>query len=256
MASKMIDICQNHFCRSELALFAFCRSIVSQMLKLLATIIIIMATIATSKMIHPLQQTVQCHCGKVKIGIDANDVLRLVCYCKDCRGYYNSINALAAADSDANRPSTTTQQQAAVMTAVAQLDPWGGCDYTHLFPNEMNVLAGKENMQVVKIREKSQINRCYASCCRTPLFSIGPSKTVLLNTHLIDDPNKAEVRFRIIGRNALVNKEATEKRPSMSWSVPLAWFWTMPGRASKDKTAPLPVEIPDKVSVLENFKQG
>jgi hypothetical protein len=209
--------------------------------------------------LHPLKQTVQCLCGKVEIAIDAKDVLRLVCYCKDCRGFYNTIHTLADACDHAKLAATTTTTPYPVV--ASHLDPWGGCDYTHLFPDEMNVVAGKEHVRVVKIRDKSVIHRFYTTCCYTPLFRVGPSKTVLLNTNLIDDANKAEVRFRIVGRDALVNKAAATtpetRPPPMSWSVPFSWFWIMMGRSCPDKAAATsPVEVPDKVSVLENFQQG
>lgn len=77
----------------------------------------------------------------------------------------------------------------------------------------------------------------------------------------MDDANKPPTKYRIIGRDAF--KKAAEsaengnnKRPSMSWSVPLSWFWTMPGRIRKDMKDPLPIDLPEKPETLKNFKRG
>jgi hypothetical protein len=136
---------------------------------------------------------------------------------------------------------------------AAKLDEWGGCDYTHVQPNEVTVQSGQEFVKVSKIREKSPIHRVYTTCCHTPLFTIGPSKTVLLNSHLLSS-TKPDVSFRIIGRDAI--KKDNKNAPKMSWSVPLAWFWTMPGRGLKDPKAPMPVELPATPDVLKNFQRG
>lgn len=42
--------------------------------------------------------TARCTCGKVKVAIETLErapPLRLVCYCADCRGYYESLDRLA-----------------------------------------------------------------------------------------------------------------------------------------------------------------
>jgi len=59
----------------------------------------------------PLRQVVQCKCGKVKLSVNAPSALRLVCYSKDYRGYYNTLNDQAKAKGKASH---------------AALDPWGG----------------------------------------------------------------------------------------------------------------------------------
>jgi len=193
-----------------------------------------------------LNQSVQCHCGKVKLAIVSPDVLRFVCYCKDCRGYYNTLN-----DHCCQAKKSTTAEKA------APLDFWGGVDYTQVYPSEITIVSGKEHISTSVIRKGSKINRFYTSCCYTPLFSIGSSGAALLNSHLIpDDSNKPEVRFRIIDRNSLLNKDHVADRPSMSWSVPLAWIWTMPGRIRKERVTPMPLEVPENVSVLDGFKEG
>lgn len=200
--------------------------------------------------LQALQRSVQCHCGQVQLAIVSPDVLRFVCYCKDCRGYYNTLNDHCC---QANKGTTTTTTE-----KPARLDFWGGVDYTQIYPSEITIVSGKEHIATSIIRKGSKINRFYASCCYTPLFSIGSSGAALLNSHLIpdDDVNKPDVRFRIIGRNALVNQDHVADRPRMSWSVPLAWFWTMPGRLRKERVTPMPLEVPDHVDVLDGFHEG
>ncbi|GKY96323.1 hypothetical protein MPSEU_000592000 [Mayamaea pseudoterrestris] len=181
---------------------------------------------------NSLHQTLKCSCGKVQFAVDSPSVLRLVCYCKDCRGYVKTLNDKAA-------------------NVTTPLDDWGGADWSSIYPSEITVTQGKEYLAVCKIREKSGIRRVYASCCHTPLFSIGEI-SCLLNTHLIENDKKADVRFRIMGRQALTGQG---KRPPISWSVPLSWFWTMPGRVNKDKMKPTPIDI-NEPKILEGFTQG
>jgi hypothetical protein len=185
----------------------------------------------------PLKQTVQCACGAVKLSIDSPSVLRLVCYCKDCRGYYNTLNANAKLEG--KKP-------------VALLDSWGGVDWTQLYPNEIKVEEGMEHLETRIIRKGSQQHRVYATCCYTPMFSLGQSMgSALLNTNLIPG-EKAEVRFRVIGRQALKG----ENMPAISWSVPLSFPFVMMKRIHKDQATPAPVETPKELQVLENFQEG
>ena len=187
-------------------------------------------------MMKALQQTIQCKCGRVKVAIDSPSALRLVCYCKDCRGYYNTLNEIA---------SSNHKEPAAV------LDNWGGVDWTQLYPSELRILEGEQYLTTCLIRPKSRIRRVYSTCCYTPMFSIGEI-SCLLNTQLVDKENQPDVYYRIIGRDSL---KGMEKKPSMSWSVPLSWFWVMTKRVKKDRMTPLPLDIQNP-KVLENFKQG
>jgi hypothetical protein len=202
------------------------------------------------------RQTVQCTCGKVQLVIESPSALRLVCYCKDCRGYYQTLNANAnanAANKKLHLPATTSQNN-------AKLDPWGGLDGTQIYPSEIKVVQGNEYLTKCLIREKSPIQRIYTTCCHTPICTIGPSGAAIVNTHLLHDP-LPDVQFRIIGRQALLssndgkNNKEQSPAPKMSWSVPFSWFWTMPGRIQKDKSSPAPLEGV-KATVLENFQQG
>jgi Family of unknown function (DUF6151) len=193
-------------------------------------------------MLKSISQNVSCNCGKVHLAIESPSALRIVCYSKDYRGYYNTLNELA--EKNKHKPA-------------AELDAWGGVDLTQIYPSEIEITKGQELVQPSLIREKSPIRRVYASCCETPLFDIGGSGAAMLHTNLFqDDKVKPDVKFRIIGRDSMPAKEEEKrKKPSMSWSVPLNWFWVMPGRIKKAKAEPLPLDL-SKPVVLENFKQG
>ena len=184
---------------------------------------------------------IQCLCGKVNGAIDSPSALRLVCYCKDCRGYYNTLNNLAKKSS---------------LVEPAKLDPFGGCDYTQIYPCEIHILEGKDMLETCIIREKSPIHRTYAKCCYTPLFSTGNTGAALLNSTLISEEDQmCEVKYRIIGRQALKGDGSVDK-PPMSFSVPFGWFFNMPKRCRKDKALPSPVEDGKEIKVLEGFVEG
>jgi len=192
-------------------------------------------------LMHAVRETLTCRCGKVLFAVDSPDVLRLVCYCKDCRGYHQTLNAKALATN---------------MKPAAPLDNWGGVDWTHCYPSQITVLEGKEHLVTRVLHPKSSMYRVYSSCCHTPLFSLGQGTgSALVNTDLLRQESKPDVRFRIIGRQALDYK-GDEKRPKMSWSVPLSWFWVMSKRINKDLTKPSPVDVDHEPKVMEDFKQG
>ena len=64
-----------------------------------------------------------------------------------------------------------------------------------------------------------------------------------------------EVKYRIIGRQALKGDGSVDK-PPMSFSVPFGWFFNMPKRCRKDKALPSPVEDGKEIKVLEGFVEG
>jgi len=76
----------------------------------------------------------------------------------------------------------------------------------------------------------------------------------------VGDDEKPDVRFRIMGRQALRGTDDGGKqgRPNMSWSVPLSWFWVMPRRIHKDRMTPSPVQVvgPSEPTLLEGFQEG
>jgi Family of unknown function (DUF6151) len=196
----------------------------------------------TDTMLKSISQNVSCNCGKVHLAIESPSALRIVCYSKDYRGYYNTLNELA--EKNKHKPA-------------ALLDPWGGVDLTQIYPSEIKITKGEELVKPGLIREKSPIRRVYATCCETPLFDIGGTGAAMLHTNLFQDEKaKPDVKFRIIGRDSLPGKEeANRKKPSMSRSIPLNWLWVMGGRVNKAKAEPSPLDLSHPV-VFENFKQG
>lgn len=86
---------------------------------LLVVVVAVSAVIVASKqqtqqnqiMTTPLRQVVACKCGQIKLKIDSPSALRIVCYSKDYRGYYQTLNAQAKLK---NQPPHAT------------LDDWGG----------------------------------------------------------------------------------------------------------------------------------
>lgn len=129
--------------------------------------------------------------------------------------------------------------------------------FVSLQPSEISVQQGMNKLTPVLIREKSPIRRVYASCCDTPMFDIG-GQAAMLNSDLVkDEKDKPDVTFRIIGRHALKNNDTPNKKPSISWSVPFSWFWTMPKRIQKDKMEPTPIDLTgDVVHVMKDFQEG
>lgn len=198
-------------------------------------------TVTTEIMIKAIQCTVQCHCGQVKVVIDSPSALRFVCYSKDCRGYVQSLNELAEANGH---------------PPIAKLDPWGGVDYTQIYPSEIAVKDGQDRVKTVLIRPESPIRRVYASCCYTPLFDIG-NVSALLNTHLLAEDVKPDVRFRIMGRHSLPSTDKTPKPSSLSWGVPFfSWIFVMGRRIQKNKMEPMPIDLKEQPEVMKNFHEG
>lgn len=190
--------------------------------------------------IQAIKANIQCRCCTVKGSIDSPSALRFVCYSKDCRGYYNALNALAK---KAEKPE------------AAVLDPFGGCDFTQIYPCEITILEGQDQLETRLIRKNSPIPRTYAKCCFTPLFSTGNTGAALLNSNLLSPEDQhCGVKYRIIGRHALKGDGSVPK-PSMSWSVPFGWLFAMPERCQPDKARPSPVEVKDikELKILEGF---
>ena len=124
-------------------------------------------------------------------------------------------------------------------------------------PSEIKVQHGGDLLQTCLIREKSPIRRVYAGCCDTPMFDIG-GLAAMVNTDLIEEDQR-EIRFRIIGRQALKaatgDGKETLQKPKMSWSIPFSWIWIMSRRIQKDKMEPTPIDVSNP-TILENFKPG
>eukprot|EP00970_Alexandrium_tamarense_P012553 scaffold2953_cov190-Alexandrium_tamarense.AAC.12 len=180
---------------------------------------------------NAIRAHVTCRCGKVKLAIDSPSALRFVCYCKDCRGYYNTLNRMSVNNS---------------LPEAAKLDPFGGVDVTQVYPSEIKVLEGNHDLiGTVVIRKKSPYHRSFAKCCNTPLFAIGQGTgAALLNSALVSEDNQTnDVRYRIIGRQALKGDGSVKKPSKKIW-------------IQKDKVHPQPVAESKDPSVLEGFTEG
>ena len=196
---------------------------------------------------NAISANTSCKCGKIKIAIDSPSALRFVCYCIDCRGYYNTLNSQAMKNELSE-------------VHPARLDAFGGVDVTQIYPDEIKIHDGQQHLQTVLIRVNSPYHRTYCKSCLTPLYSIGQGTgALLLNSSLIPVESQSnDVKFRIIGRQALKGDGQVEK-PSMSWSVPFQWFLTMPKRVrSKKGVQPefdSSIESND-LKILEGFAEG
>jgi Family of unknown function (DUF6151) len=211
----------------------------------------------------PFSFVSKCQCGKVSASIltlAEAPPLRLVCYCKDCRGYFETLNRQAESGvSDAKKK----------VVPPARLDNWGGVDWTALYPRDITIVEGKDHLTTVRIREKSNVRQVYATCCNTPMFRFG-EMSVLLNSSSIvpaDNQDNGEtvksfsslpVTFRIIGRDSWKTGRLETSKPSISSSVPLKWFWTMPFRIRKAYMEPMPMDVPkaENCKVLHDFHEG
>ena len=195
---------------------------------------------------NAIRANIKCTCTRVSLAIDSQSALRFVCYCRDCRGYYNTLNYLALKDNLSEVP--------------AKLDSFGGVDVTQIYPSEIKVVEGQDQLETCMIREKSPYHRTYCKSCYTPLYSIGQGTgAALLNSALLSTEDQTnDIKFRIIGRQALKG-DGTRKKPRMSWSVPFSWFFTMPKRVNSKKGVQpdLDTELESKdIKVLEGFAQG
>ena len=199
----------------------------------------------------PLAFKATCKCGKVCASINAlekSPPLRLVCYCKDCRGYFETMNRIAASD-----PATKNNPP------PAQLDNWGGVDWTSIYPRDITILKDQDLLATTKIRESSPMRQVYTTCCYTPMFRFG-NLSVLANSNTLvpSEGQELPVTFRIIGRDAWKKGKDDAEKPKMSFSVPFKWFWTMCFRLKKDHMEPMPLELPatEDCKVLSEFKEG
>ena len=195
---------------------------------------------------NAIRANIKCTCTRVSLAIDSQSALRFVCYCRDCRGYYNTLNYLALKDNLSEVP--------------AKLDSFGGVDVTQIYPSEIKVVVGQDQLETCMIREKSPYHRTYCKSCYTPLYSIGQGTgAALLNSALLSTEDQTNgIKFRIIGRQALKG-DGTTKKPRMSWSVPFSWFFTMSKRVNSKKGVQpdLDTELESKdIKVLEGFAQG
>lgn len=213
------------------------------------------ANMSINKAASALSFTAKCHCGKVEAVVqtlEKSPPLRLVCYCKDCRGYYETLS---------RKVDDKCHSQGRDLPA--SLDNWGGVDWMNIYPRDVSITHGQDLLTVCKIRDKSIIRQVYSTCCYTPMFRFG-EMSLLVNTNVMvpqegTDSALPPVTFRIIGRDAWKTGLKTDMvRPGMSSSVPFKWFWTMPFRIRKSLMEPMPMSIPKAPDcpVLEGFQEG
>jgi hypothetical protein len=201
--------------------------------------------------------TASCHCGTVKASIDTlQDAppLRLVCYCKDCRGYYETLTKMTGNDVCHSKNGKDLP---------SAVDNWGGVDWTAMYPRDITILQGQDHLTAAKIRTSSAVRQVYSTCCHTPMFRFGGMSALVNSNTLVprtDGSSLPPVTFRIIGRDAWkIGLNPALDRPSgMSWSVPLKWFWTMPFRLRSPLMEPMPLDLPkaEDCPVLEGFQEG
>lgn len=211
-----------------------------------------MASVVSNTNALAMSFKARCNCGKVEVVVhtlEKSPPLRLVCYCKDCRGYYETLNRIATDNkADSRFPETL-------------LDSWGGVDWTCLYPRDITVVKGQNLLTAVKIRESSPIRQVYSTCCYTPFFRFG-SMSVLMNSQIMNPDESSvdlPVTFRIIGRDSWKKGiDSDQSRPAMSYSVPFKWFWTMPFRIRRAHMEPMPLDLPDAkdCKMMEDFVEG
>mmetsp|Transcript_18103 Transcript_18103/g.43807 ORF Transcript_18103/g.43807 Transcript_18103/m.43807 type:complete len:239 (+) Transcript_18103:278-994(+) len=219
-------------------------------------------TTATAKQVA-MAFTASCHCGSFKASINTlpeAPPIRLVCYCKDCRGYYETLSRKTCDEQGICHTKNGKDLPSA-------LDNWGGVDWMAMYPRDITIQQGLDCLTTVKIRPNSPVRQVYTTCCNTPLFRFG-GMSVLVNTNtlvpLVDEysTGPAElppVTFRIIGRDAWkTGLISDQEKPKTSWSVPFKWFWTMPFRLHSALMEPMPLDIPkaEDCPVLHGFKEG
>ncbi|KAI9006857.1 hypothetical protein DFJ74DRAFT_712206 [Hyaloraphidium curvatum] len=163
----------------------------------------------------PLETTVQCLCGKVRLGVKSASSMRLVCFCKDCRGYYEHRRE--------GNPS------------LPELEAGGGVDYTQVGPGDITVLSGQEHLRAARLRGPKGQPRVWAACCGTPLYSAGMS--AMLYTFLVPEHKRGPVDFKIIGRDA-----TGPVGEDVSKGVPWTWPFSMIGRLWGEKKTPVPFD--------------
>ncbi|KAL3940338.1 MAG: hypothetical protein SGBAC_005109 [Bacillariaceae sp.] len=226
-----------------------------------------------------------CACGKVKARIQTADdsssnsvapaPIRLVCYCRDCRGYFETLNRkqyckitknVGGEEEEIEEVEETSTEPERKTTLASVTDSWGGVDWTCLYPKDIQIVEGKDLLKVVKIRQGSTIRHVYSTCCNSPMFRIG-SVSMLVNSNVISvQENSLPISYRILGRQAWktakvmtckADDPAHQSKPKMSWSVPIGWYFAMPRRIRSDLMKPMPLEFDEnQVGVLEDFQEG
>lgn len=118
--------------------------------------------------------TLGCRCGGVEAELSPKAVAaatRLKCYCKDC--------------------------QTAARFLGYGLAPNGGSDLIHTTPDGLQITKGIENLSAIRLGPNGNC-RWYAECCKTPLFTTLPRKTLPF-VGIVVDSTRAEAVTRALG---------------------------------------------------------
>lgn len=144
----------------------------------------------------------KCHCAQVS-GV-AHDVSpktgnRIVCYCDDCQGFARYLGHESPI-----------------------LDDNGGTDIFQMYPNQLNITQGIEQLRSMRLSEKGLL-RWYTDCCKTPVgntISYGVPFVGLIHNFMSDPDHRNEhlgpVKFYVQGQHAigsLDNKTVHRKFP-------------------------------------------
>ena len=130
---------------------------------------------------------ISCDCRAFRAELThfpANSPGRLVCYCRDCQHY---LDRLDRAD---------------------LLDPNGGTEVIPVYPGEVRILAGKDQLICNRVTPKGPF-RWSTRCCNSPIANTQaklPWCGIFRSAYLASDPDCLEglgpVRARIYGRDA------------------------------------------------------
>ncbi len=96
----------------------------------------------------PSMLSLRCKCGGLRgavHGLSPTTKLRSVCYCDDCQAYAHFLGR-----------------------ASDILDANGGTDIFPVWPSQLEITLGHENLTCVRLTDKGMY-RWYTDCCQTPI---------------------------------------------------------------------------------------
>ena len=91
-----------------------------------------------------------CRCGKVRLEIAGEPILRGICYCKSCQQAGRLHQAATGAD--------------------AVLGQDGGTDYVLYRKDRVRCVSGGDVLEERRLRPDSPTRRMFARCCNTAMF--------------------------------------------------------------------------------------
>uniref|UniRef100_A0A7S2N0G0 Uncharacterized protein n=1 Tax=Helicotheca tamesis TaxID=374047 RepID=A0A7S2N0G0_9STRA len=146
-----------------------------------------------------------CGCGSVVLDLTVPpssykylEQTSIVCHCSDCIGFPDALFQSAKnVSSDAAEESSPTKKCIDVIDHQTN-----SVNHIFFYDSDITIVKGKDLIAWHKLTPKTDINRFYAKCCRTPLgFHPGESSkahTIALYKPLItpiEDPGKNEIFF-------------------------------------------------------------